>query len=414
MSVVPYTTQIGPRNSTGVGQDEEESIEPIIVIHTDEMTERQSSLITEMQKFLFGKVPAMPEKEDQIHRLPKYLKHFVIPQYREDLIERINSHFDKALIYLPRAVIEARSQYRVHLPVRTLTISLTMFKSRVFLVKSCDTPDLRSKILRMSGTVVSNFKKHEPNVVVTDRGDRKYCIAAFKNKIAVVSKDWVDKNYNKAMEEDTIHFNHHAMTTVEEHRVKPFFGLYFRIEVKDSDGSIKRMIIENGGRIIFGDQNCLTHIVGPPKQNSSTGSTQDATSQGPKKPKYVDIDFLKACVEHGHYLRQKDYLQKPKVIIKLEKPSTPPKVIDENSTPPLIPYNLSGNSTMPPPINPRSHREPDRMNDIILKALSTIETTQTQMPSTQMRRLPDPELRIEQTFEPSQQLYWNDSTSRRS
>lgn len=415
MSVVPFTTQIGRQASASTTQNSQEIIK-IVLVYSDKITDRQASLMTECQNILSQNLAVLVRQADDISTLSKKLRFFVIASLREDLIKKIRSHHEKPIIYLPRAVIEARSYQQVNLPVRNLAISLTMHKCRVFLVKTCDIPSVRSKINEMCGTVVANFNDNNPNVVITDRADNKYCIKAFKRSIPVVSRDWVDENYNIATEECNSYFNHDAMTTVKEHQIKPFHGLYFKIIVKNSSAYIKKLITENQGHVIYGNENCLTHIVRPPCVENATSFAIGGSSQGSKGPRVVDIDFLKACVESGYHITKREYrdIKEPRLQIKQEKQSQPPKCMEENYTPPPLGSNLSPSDfSMPPPASLRPLKEPDRMNDMILKALSTFETPQTQIASTQMRRLPEPELRIEQTFEPSQQLYWNDTASKR-
>lgn len=413
MSVVPLTTQIGQHASASTTQDSQEMMK-VCLIYSDSITDRQSSLMVECQNILSQNLAIVVKQADEIETLSKKLRFFVISNQRGGLVKRIRSHFEKPIIYLPRAIIEARAYHQVNLPVRNLAVSLTMYKCRIFLVKSCDVPSVRSRINEMCGTVVANFNEHNPNVVITDRADNKYCVKAFKRNIPVVSRDWIDENYNLAVEEDNSFFNIDAMTTIREHQIKPFFGLYFKILMKTSSAYIKGLITENQGHVVYGNENCLTHVVKQLNQDDATGF--ETHSQANEGPRVVDIDFLKACVSRGYHLTRREYREEftgSKYYIKREKMSPPPEFMEENHSPP----NLDCNQTqmaMPPPSNPRPQKEPDRMNDIILKALSTFEAAQTQKASTQMRRLPDSELRIEQCFEPTQQLYWNDNTSRRS
>jgi len=412
MSLVPFTTQIGlSALSQGSGNLR------IVLVHTESITERQSSLLRECKDHLCQNLGILVCKDTELELLSPKLRYFVIPTFSSELIKKVRSHFEKPIIYLPRAVIEARSFFRVNLPVRNLASSLTMHHCRVFLVKSCNQTSIKQKIYEMSGTVVTSFNDNNPNVVIADRADDKYCARAFKRNIPVVSKDWVEENFLTAREEESSFFNHDAMSLVKEHRLKPFYGLHFRINVKNFESDIKKLILDNQGHIIYGNENCLTHIVEESDMVTESDNLDQSREHGPKT---VDAEFLKLCVDAGYYIGKREYRDlRTMSIVKQEKVS-PSIVHDGQRSSPIISRFDSDsieNQTMLPPVStPRpikQHQQPDAMNDMILRALSTFETTQTQLASTQMRRLPEPELRIERTFEPSQQLFWNDSTSRR-
>lgn len=424
MSVIPFTTQIGLQAGT---QGSQTSGIKIVFVYTDRMTERQSALMKESQEFLCQNVGILLVKYCELDILPPTTRYFVIPT-KDDLIKKIRSKFEKSVIYLPRAIIEARGHYRVNLPARNLAVSLTMHNCRVFLVRTCDLPSIRNRIHEMCGTIVPSFNDGKPNVVVTDKADDKYCSRAFKRGIPVVSRDWVDENYNLANEEDSCSFNVDAMLSLAEHQIKPFYGLSFKIALKGPGAKIKRMITENQGHVIYGNEKCLTHIVA--SQQSQLDLNENSESSG--KPRVVDIDFLEMCIESGYHLTKKEYRERKNISsaqlsIKRE-PQTQcqqeliiPKeeIISQQRT---SNPRVENHSMPPPPTFPsrllreqqqQQQQQPDNVNDMILKALS-FETAQTQLASTQMRQLPDRELRIEQTFEPSQQLYWNDNVSRRN
>ena len=188
-------------------------------------------------------------------------------------------------------------------------------------------------------------------------------------------------------------------------------------------------------------------------------------------PKKVDTLFIEACAELGYYLTLDEYREfrdggadkratiKQEPICLLSEMSETSSMSashrpsdslgsDDCFTPPVLPPRpstfatpqLVNNSTrsqrsqsnenqsmLPPPTIPRQTRlqhqqqsqqqynNSDSMNDVILKALSGFENgvAQTQLASTQMRGLPERAIQIEQTMEPSQQLYWSDTVSRR-
>lgn len=456
MSAVPWTTQVKTViQSTQCSQDAMK----IVLIYTENLTQIQDSLMTECSECLRKNTDVVTIQAIEIEKLSPNSKYFVIVESNEDLIKKIRRHFEKPVIYLPRAIIEARGLKQVVLPVRSLAISLTMFRCNVFLVKSCNLPDIRKRINEMSGSLAPNFYDTEPTVVVTDQADDKYCLKAHKKNIPVVSRNWVDDNYTMAMQEDSAFFGQSASETIEMHLVKPFYGLYFKIMVKNCPIKIKELILENEGTIVYGDDNRLTHIVDSTDIVDDIYSTSNLKSVKKEAgPKIVNIDYLETCGRLGYYITKKEYLElrrsnKPKneqtcfivdVSIKQERLSPDPS--EENLTPqrqhiyPQPPARLKGSllSVEPspqlstsmtktpaiatPPSStetgvlgaPRtSRRQPLDVNDMILKALSSCEPPQSQMASTQIRRLPESKLLIEDVFEPSQQLFWNDNSSRR-
>lgn len=422
MSLIPITTQIGLYAGT---QGSQARNFKVVFVYTDRMTERQSALMKESQELLCQNVGILVVKCCELDTLVKSMRYFVIPSGRDDLVKKIRSRFEKSIIYLPRAIIEARGHYRVNLPVRSLAVSLTMYNCRVFLVRTCDVASIKNRIHEMCGTIVSSFSDGKPNVVVTDKADDKYCSRAFKRGIPVVSRDWVDDNYNIANEEESSSFNLDAMLSLGEHQIRPFFGLHFKIALKGSGAKIKRMITENQGHVIYGNENCLTHIVTSQK-SPHHDTNENVESSG--KPRIVDVDFLELCVENGYHLTKKEYLehknsqvpvkQEPQAEFQDDMVTPKEEIISQQRTNNFGTSGSENHSMLPPPSFPTrpfrpQQQQPDNVNDMILKALS-FETAQTQLASTQMRQLPDRELRIEQTFEPSQQLYWNDDAPRRN
>lgn len=417
MSLVPFTTQI-PTALKGELGSQTSSVK-FVLVYTERITTRQSSLMQDCQEFIHQYICILPRHEQDLGSLPQGLRYFVIPYPKDELIKKIRDRFKSSIIYLPRAIIEARSHFNVNLPARSLVVSLIMHNCRIFPVRNCDLPSIKTRINEMCGDIAPNFSEGNPNVLLTDRGDNSYCSKAFKRKIPIVSRDWIDENYNLAYEDDKVFFFRDALESVKEHQIKPFYGLYFKLNIKNSGPLVKKLITENQGHIIYGNENSLTHIV------ESEGDYSDRPLEKRDEPKIVDIEFLTLCARNGYYLTRKEYneyLAITRVAVKQENvspPSSPVEaLVEENSTPPTTNgcSRMNGNQTMlPPPSVPRMARQQsDSMNDMILKALSTFETPQTQLASTQVRRLPDPELRIEQSFEPSQHLYWSDSVSRRN
>lgn len=431
MSVVPLDTQFVNSKSKTQKEDEKKENEKkkelnpedrVFFIHTTRITERQSALMSEAQQYQRQGSPCLAIKSDEIDKLPNNMRFFVIPCRKTDLINKIRSRFPKHRIYLPRAIIESRRR-KVRLPARTFVISLTMQKCRVFLVKTCDDNSIRNKIFEMSGTVVPDFFKGSPNVVITDRADDIFCSRAFKSNIPVVSRDWVDDNYNVANEEESELFNQDALLSLSERQIGPFFGLQFKIALKESAAQIKPLIIENQGRIVYSDENCATHIV------TTLDSHDDLNDHSGGRLKKVDVEFLKLCAEFGHYLTKKEYLRQKnntsQGFIKQEPQShcghhlvfPKEEVVSQRESNINSYVSDSENRSMPPPMfNSRplkSQQQADVSTNDILRAMSNCDTAQTQLASTQMRRLPDSELLIEPTFEPSQQLSWEENVYKR-
>lgn len=422
MSVVPFTTQAG----NGIVTQSSQWTFKVVLVHTDKITERQLTVMKECQNLLNHHVGTLVCKTSELDSLPTTIKYFVIPTSSEDLVNKIKNRFEKRRIFLPRVVIEARNHFNCQLPVRSFAVSLSMLRCHVFLVKSCAKDDIRQKINEMCGTIVSSFSDSKLNVVVTDRSDNKYCLKAVKRNVTVVSKAWVTKNFNIACEEDDSFFNHDCLDNIHEYQIAPFLGLYFKISAKDSVPEIKKMILDNQGSIVYGDDNRLTHIVTAPMRLGTYGNNltmeDDIGSEKAKlKPRAVNIDFLRQCVNLGHYLDTKEYHERQLgscLMIKQERISPIPKHKEDNCTPSVLSPVKSPNSNvgdndallMPPP-TPRSVKQNRQQAETLMDldmALSSMETAATQPCSTQMRRLPEPELRIEQTFEPSQHLYWNE------
>lgn len=412
MSVIPFTTQLPNASKTGLLS---QTSVRFVLVYNEKITERQAKLMQECQEYICQYINMLTVCEHDLSALDSTQRYFVIPLPKDDIIAKIRSRFKDSIIYLPRAIIEARSHFMVNLPARSLVISLTMHNCRIFPVRNCDQTSLKRKINEMSGHIAPSFTDSEPNVLLTDRGDNSYCSKAHKRNIPVVSRNWIDENYNTAHDDDKSFFCRDALDSIQEHQIKPFFGLYFKLNIKNSAFQVKKLITENEGHIIYGNENSLTHVVQP------VGDYSEPLPENREQPKLVDVDFLSSCATSGYYLTRREYreiLERKQVRVKQEKPSAQPvdMQVEETSAQTISnePALPDENHTMPPPSVQRPQKQQtDGLNDMILKALSTFETPQTQLASTQVRRLPDSELRIEQSFEPSQHLFWSDSVTRK-
>lgn len=390
MSCVPFNTQGATQLPS--------QVHPIfVIVILDHIPEFQRDLLRECQTLLSHDIRTEIVTVQQLDMIPTSTRLFAIPNLNLELVKRIKTRFEKPRIYLPRAIIEAlRFHQTLHLPVRSLSISMTMLKCRIFLVKNCDVPVIRNAINEMCGTIKTSFNEPDVNVVVSDRADDKYCSKAFHRRIPVVSPRWVEMNFNIAKQETT-DFTHEASSNIEQFMVKPFYGLHFKIAVQDTP-ALKQLILSNQGNIVYGEENIVTHIVAP----QATDST---------KPKVVDVNFIETCAKLGFYVSKRDLRE-------CNVPATPPQPVKQETRMHPTQQGLERqNDVMPPPSHfemtePRTplRQQPADMNDMILRALSD---NQTQSASTQMRRLPDRELMIEQAFEPSQQLFWNEKPTKK-
>lgn len=422
MSVVPFTTQ----NGNGIVTQSSQWTFKVALVHTDKITDRQLTVMKECQNLLNRNVGTLVCKTSELDSLPISIKYFVIPTYSDDLVNKIKNRFEKRRIFLPRVVIEARSHFNCHLPVRNFAVSLSMMRCHVFLVKSCAKDDIRQKINEMCGDIVSSFSDSKLNVLVTDRSDNRYCQKAIKRNITVVSDAWVTENFKIACQEDASFYNYDSLSSILKYQIRPFLGLYFKINTTESVSEVKKMILENQGSIVYGDDSRLTHIVTAPMRpgaygNSHTMEDYIGSEKANLRPKTVDIDFLRQCVSLGRYLDTKEYCERQLgsgIMIKQERISPTPDHRENNCAPSVLsPVMLpnknvaDNNALLMPPPTPRSVKQNRQQAETLMDldmALSSMETAATQPVSTQMRRLPEPELRIEQTFEPSQHLYWNE------
>ena len=429
MSVIPNVTQIKPMTQSF------DLKEVVHLIWTPNMPVDQAELMKECLFSLKNQVPCDLIDLKILETLSRDAKFFVIPTYNENLINKIQSRFSsKAFIYTARASLQARRNHNTRLPTRSLTISLSMYDCRVFLVKTLNVESMRHSINSLSGTIMA-FKKitlENVNVVITDRSDNRYCQKAQRSNIPVVSKDWVDYCHSLAKSGYEPE-GYNALSALDEYRVKPFHGLHFRIENIRSDflPLVKKLIIENQGKIVYGNENCLTHIVSDHNQYLSDSAHAEwlKNRNDVQGLRFVDLEFLEVCSQRGCYLTKEEYClyieEKEKPTTFKQEPMSQQSYLEATYQAPdyssamsqNIHYESSENqSSMPPPPTItkicNAQRQPATANDLISKAFSAFDKgVQTQLASTQMRRMPETAIHIEQTFEPSQQLFWSESKS---
>lgn len=419
---VGFSTQIGPFPHPSQRPNGTQ----IILVHTDRMNHLHTRLMEDAKFLLLEFTHIAIVSMAEIVNLSPKVHLFVIPFLREDLVKRIRNHVDeKPRILTARAVIEALKYRQVQLPTRSLAISLSMVNCRIFLVKSLNTESLRRKINEMCGTCVPNFNDPNLNVVITDKADNRYCAKARKRNIAVVSMEWVEETYCISKSEEDKLINYDALSSVPDHQIKPFLGLRFKINIPELSRPLRTLISDNLGKVAYGNAE-ITHIV----ETNYPDLDKDNT-----EPRVVDVEFLETCVSMGHYMTPKEYhshITGGGMVVKQEMLSQASNVNPNNCFTPPIPNarstlssiksngyenRLSENFSMPPPASSVSRQALQRkshIQDIILESLDNLSgPQQTQMPSTQICRLPENEIQIERTCEPSQQLYWNDNCTRR-
>lgn len=432
MSYVSYSTQIGPYpNPTQPTQ----SIPKVFLVYNDDsMNQYQTNLMKEAQYHLIQNLDIGILSKDEIKDLTKDTKYFVIPCSSDTkLVSTIKNHIHKPVIYTARCVVEARKYRQMTIPSRSLAISLSMVDCQIFLTRSCNTEENQRQINEMCGTVLGDFNNPKLNVVVTKRADDKYCAKARSRKVAVVSEDWIKDTYQMSRSTED-HMNHDAMSQLTTYQIRPFLGLTFKITLPQLGKELRDLINNNGGSLAFGQTEGITHVV-------SKYYPDDERSDN-HVPRVVDVEFLRACDRVGYYMSKKcyrEYRAESMVAVKQERLSPNPSSMQENGmfgshdcfTPPQqnpqstlssIKSNgcdrMNENQSMPPPLPSmarQARQQGDNMDAIIRRALSSFEnsTQQTQLVSTQIRRLPETEIRFERTAESSQQLYWSDSVSRR-
>lgn len=446
--LIPIRTQIVKRETFNWSQYSNITrMPPLMVVYIPgNLSEHQELLMKRCQSLLelnvHHSLVKMIRYPDQVTSLPKEQTnaYFIIPEEENNVIRKIRDCFPKSgKIYLPRAVIGALCHHHTSLPVRSFTVSLSMHDCHVFLSIGYKVPteeekkrkererrEIIRRIFELGGSIVTNWKDlQQINVVVTDNASSKHSIIANKNNIPVVSRNWVDDTYEqeKTQEYHENEEHHNALTSVDHYLIRPFYGLHFKIAIRDplSAKEAKNLIIENQGQVIYGNETCLTHVVRQEKEIKvqQMGSYQ---SQGKKNLHYVGLNWLRTCAHEGRCIGLKDFKVMTQAI-KQERISpdciTPDECFSQSpTTPPLSqsPNNDENYQAMLPPAPPpqRQTSFPRQQqttylmsDDMILKSLNSDQ--QTVHASTQIRRLPDPELQIEQICEPSQQLFWNDA-----
>lgn len=474
MSYIPYTTQAGPICTPEGSQ----KLSIVYIIYLKNLTPHQLRLMKECQDYLHHHVQTSVKDASEINEIPRNAKFFVIPSIREDIVKQLKFIVSpiNPCIYTPRAIIETRGLSRFKLPIRSVAISLSMDHCHIFITRSCNSPELKQKIFEMCGSVAPDFKDIHLNVVITDRADDKYCLRARQKNIACVTRSWVLDHHRESLKDDETLFCSNALAVVGKYQVKPFFGLLFKISIKHSESYIKNLIAENQGRVVYGAANTVTHevvdeYISSNYEDLARSARSHSNSVCPKK---VDFMFIEACAKLGYYLSHeeyKDYMNNEegkRMVVKQEQISQmhsmrsnntqsqirrPPASLDSEEcfTPPVPPPNTRLNGTFAPPqvvngyarsqVSQRSqcnenqsmlppsqigrltrpqqqqYNHPDTiMNDVILRVLHGYDngSAQTQLASTQMRGLPERAIQIEQTMEPSQQLYWSDAVSKRN
>lgn len=429
---------------------------PVMVVYIPaKLSETKEALMKRCQSLLeisvHHSVVRLIRHTDQIRALSPDQRnaYFVIPEEENHVIRKIREHFSNlAKILLPRAVIEALCHYKTRLPSRSFTISLSMHDCNIFLSigykapkeiekrKELERRELLKRILEMGGNVVTKWGEGEPvNVVVTDNASSKHCISAHSENIPVVSRHWIDSIYECEKHQDYYGEEEpvNAKDNIKDYIIKPFYGLHFKIALNDLalQKEAKILIVENAGQVVYGDEDCLTHVV---RQERDIKVQQMHTylSQGKKNLHYVGLNWLRKCSDEGRCIGLKEYRSMTQAI-KPEHLSPDCTMTEESfplspATPPMPPGSPNNNDenyhqavvAMPPPIDlPRPQRQQQQQqpqqtttpysmsNDSILRSLFTDQ--QTVCASTQIRCLPDPELQIEPIYEPSQQLFWDDA-----
>lgn len=419
-TLIPYKTQFVKSQPT-------HDAALALFVYTPNMTETSVDLMKQCQIIFerFSRIEVCSDESLSTNHSSGDF--YIIPYFKDDLVRKIRAIFDKARIFTTRAVIESQHR-RVQLPNTYLGISLAMYNCHVFLTQSCNDQSLKSKIKVMCGNIVQKFDDDKLNVVITDRGDRRYCSKAYKRKVPCVTRDWIEECYTNSLSDDQEYFNLDAERKSSEHIIRPFTNCIFKINVPNS-GEIKKLISSNQGKIIYGNDQSVTHIV-VPKMDPS----QQQTNMVVKK---VDLDFIQTCSNFGYYLTMDDYKEYNKkreettqVHVKQEVISQVPfprgqsqkkqrtqennRLSAQQTRPPPVSANgchrsRDSQAMLPPPQTLRQVKQPtDPINDGAIKNAMNglVYGTQTQMPSTQMGPVPDRQIHFESSVEPSQQLYW--------
>jgi hypothetical protein len=436
MSCVPYTTQIRP--PTSIQTQASQNTSKFTLVYTDLMSQYHTDHMNSSGDLLQSSGLLVEcVHESKLNGIPKGSRLFVVPYANEKLITTIRNHFKMVRsIYTARCIKEALQYRQIALPARSLAISVAMVDCMIFLTKSLNFRRFLNRIFEMSGTVIDDFKDPRLNVVVTDKADDKYCTKARNRNVTVVTREWVDETY-AALKNDDSNINHDAFTMLSTYQIKPFHNLVFKIVQKQLNKDLKDLICNNGGRLVFGQNEDITHVV------ESFYPEDDSCSDGPRK---VDIEFLRACDREGYYMHKKEYREyrTPKMVhVKQERLSptqsemhqfrsndcfTPPQQNPRSTLSSIKSNGFERNeiSSMAPPLSSMAQKvskpKVQQRNkstvftdDDLTRARLSFEnsTQQTQLVSTQIRRLPESEIRFERTTESSQQLSWCDSICRR-
>lgn len=425
---VGYSTQIGPFPNPTQGS---QAAFKMHLVYTEQMNQTQTDLMSDAKSLLEQSSQLIMIMAQEVKEVSKQTKYFIIPYLREDIVTLIKTYAEKPIIYTARVIIEALKYRNTKLPIRTLAISMSMMNCQVFLVKACNTPDIKNKVLKMCGTIVEHFNDPLLNVVVTDRSDNRYCSKARSREVAVVSTEWINETYSLSRSDECHFFSHDAMTTLSDHQIKPFLGLKFKINIPHLTKPLRVLIGDNQGKLVFGDED-TNHIVSDSyPDNDHQNGLNDSSGKAGNEPRVVDVEFLETCANLGYYLNRREYRSYRdgrEVRVKQEKPSqtassrasayTPSQPFQRSTLSSIRSngrenrINENSSAMPPPPTMPRLTRQQvsESMNDLILRQLEN--GTQVQTASTQIRRLPETEIQFEPTLEPSQQLYWSDSISK--
>lgn len=440
MSLVPLTTQFGSDYQSSATPDSDSKGINVIIYRGSRETPKQAELLKLCHNKLASLLPVKSCEKATIKRNAKNVQCIVVPKAddKSRWISEIRAHFEKPTIMVPRAALELCSQLNPKLPRRHLTRSLTMSRCLVFLSKGInDNQEIRRMINEMSGKIVSDIRT-QYNIHVTDVTNNKSCQNSFKSALPIVSKDWIEDNYQDTIvnDEDVDKFNIDALDEriVNKYRIKLFYGLSFVLNIKDKIKlkALQEMIKENQGTVVYGEKKLHSHLYtvcetfeDMVKLNSSSNS------------RIVDIGYLDSCLQNGYIESRNVYItnkqnkqinntlkcqeQNTKIesnnhidtatqemLVNTHQSTQQQNMIDPNESCENTNENLK---MTPQTIVCQNRQQPEHMNEMILKALA-FDVPQTQLASTQMRRLPDSELRIEQTYEPTQQLFWNDCSSR--
>lgn len=408
--IIPYQTQLNPKhiNSQCKGDDTR-----VVLVITKCISVRQRNLMNEcavcLEQIFETKAITYFVLEDDLKNERSPFRCFVVPSVEDkSIIETIKRSFANYRIFLPRAIIETKYFNLECLPVGRTVISLSMHKSKIFLVKECNTEDIKRRIVNMSGRIAKRME--EANIVVSDKANRSKLSKAFKLNIPVISVDWINHSYHKSLEDDENSFFYDAHEEISKFKIKPFHGLMFRFakNFADQNNTIKSLIIENGGHIYYGNDEMpeLNHKIWD--KCSSDGDEMD-----------VDVAFLRACIDLNRYIAKANYRKSVEQKASVERND----IVEQTSSTKENPTNsneLSNcleNVEFKEPFNPAMMATQARvgmLNDMYSRVLTDDNTLAQPIVSTQVRNMPDPDYYFERAPEPSQVLYWQDNVSKES